>query len=207
MNRGFSSTARKSLSQTMREILGSRSPREIVEGGRPLAAVLIPVFRENGEYKVLFTQRTHTVEHHKGQVSFPGGVVEEEDASTRDTALREAREEIGLLENDVEILGRTDDAETLASNFVIHPYVGLVPWPYNFVLSRHEVERLIAVPITVFEPGSRHAGRQAVEYQGRIYAAEAYTFKDVVIWGATARMMGNLMEIVGGRFSLPSGAE
>jgi 8-oxo-dGTP pyrophosphatase MutT (NUDIX family) len=72
------------------------------------ASVLIPILNEDGQYRVLFTKRTDRVEHHKGQISFPGGAVDKEDGSLEETAFREAYEEIGLLKKDVELLGRID---------------------------------------------------------------------------------------------------
>src|SRR4030042_4483868 len=94
------------------------------------SSVLIPLFSKDGQYNVIFTKRTSRVEHHKGQISFPGGAVDKEDGSLEETAYREAYEEIGLLKKDVELLGRIDDELAVVSNFIIHPFVGIVPWPY-----------------------------------------------------------------------------
>ncbi|MGD9040030.1 MAG: CoA pyrophosphatase, partial [Desulfobacteraceae bacterium] len=107
----------KDLSEIIREVLNSRPPKRIPDEQSSYihAAVLFPIFSANGEYNVLFTQRTHKVESHKGQISFPGGGVEEQDGSLEETALREAHEEIGLLNKDVEILGQLDDTTTVVS--------------------------------------------------------------------------------------------
>ncbi|NNG07593.1 MAG: CoA pyrophosphatase, partial [Desulfobacteraceae bacterium] len=126
--------SQRDLYEIIKEVLSSRSPKRIPDETSSYihAAVLFPLFSANGEYGVLFTQRTQTVENHKGQISFPGGAVEAEDGSLEETALREAHEEVGLLSNDVEILGQLDDTTTVVSYFVVHPFVGVIPYPYDF---------------------------------------------------------------------------
>ncbi|MFC1884232.1 NUDIX hydrolase [Thermodesulfobacteriota bacterium] len=193
----------KILPQAIRSLLNSRTPKAIEDDNYSHAGVLIPLFRENGQYKVLFTKRTDTVEHHKGQISFPGGGAEKEDKSFEETALREAWEEIGLAEEDVEILGKTDDMITVVSNFVIHPFVGLIPFPYNFTENGLEVERIITAPLEVFRPGNTETRRWSAEYQGVVYNTPAYQYGDDLIWGATARVMENFMEVIGHKLPLP----
>lgn len=193
------------IASQVKDILDSRTVSRIQDTNASYmhAGVLIPLLDEEGVCKVLFTERTHKVEHHKGQISFPGGRADDEDASSRETALREAQEEIGVKNGDVEILGRIDDTFTLVSNFVVHPFVGIVPYPYDFTLNRAEVEKLIVVPLAVFHPESLEYRRDSVEYEGMIYRATAYEYKGDVIWGATARMMENFMDIVGHILPLP----
>jgi 8-oxo-dGTP pyrophosphatase MutT (NUDIX family) len=193
------------IASQVKDVLDSRTVSRIQDTNASYmhAGVLIPLLDEEGVYKVLFTERTHKVEHHKGQISFPGGRVDDGDASAREAALREAHEEIGVKNGDVEILGRIDDTFTLVSNFVVHPFVGIVPYPYDFTLNRAEVEKLIVVPLAVFHPESLEYRRDSVEYEGMIYRATAYEYKGDVIWGATARMMENFMDIVGHILPLP----
>ena len=188
----------KSLQQMIKEALNERPPGRIPDEKCLYrhAGVLVPLFEQGGEYHVLFIKRTDSVEHHKGQISFPGGSVDKEDDSVKATALREAYEEIGLREKDVEILGRVDDTLTISSNFVVHPYVGLIPYPYEFTLNRDEVERLIKAPLRIFHPeNSRHKG-SSYELEGKIYRTPTYDYKGEVIWGATARIMQRLMNII-----------
>ncbi len=165
------------------------------------SGVLVPLFAEEGTCKVLFTQRSQKVEHHKGQISFPGGRVDEGDRNIRHTVLREVFEEVGLPEAEVDVLGKIDDACTLSSNFVVHPLVGRIPYPYPFSLSPAEVQRLITVPLSVFHPENRSARRERVEFHGRTIETAAYEYGGEIIWGATARILQNLMEILTG--SLP----
>jgi len=170
------------------------------------AAVLIPLFIDEGECRVLFTKRTETVEHHKGEISFPGGAVDENDSSFRDTALRETYEEIGLEKDDVLVLGGIDPARTTFSNFVIHPYVGLIPYPYDFVLSADEVERLVTVPLRIFHPGETAARGREFKHDGEVYHGPTFTFNGKTIWGATAKIMDGFMSLLGGKIPLrPAG--
>ena len=192
------------LYETIKEALSSRTPKRIRDKKSYYihAAVLIPLFSENGEYRFLFTKRSTQVKTHKGQISFPGGVVEETDQSLEKTALREANEEIGLLKEDVKILGQADDETTVVSRFIVHPFVGLIPYPYDFKISSEEVDRLIEVPFKVFLGDDPQYRRNSAEFEGVTYPGSAFQYKGDVIWGATARILENLMEILKGRLDL-----
>ena len=197
----------KDLRPIIKNVLSGRDHKRIENSSSHYvhAAVLIPLLDEEGTSKILFTKRTNRVEHHKGQISFPGGSVDEEDVSFEETALREAHEEIGLRREDVEILGRIDDTLTLVSGFVVHPFVGFVAEPDDFAVSRAEVKRIIKVPLYIFHPENTQYQRDSVEYEGTTYRAIAYEYNGDVIWGATARMMENFMNILGRKIDLPRG--
>ena len=199
----------KDLYEIIREVLSSRSPKRIPDDKSSYihAAVLFPIFSANGEYRVLFTQRTHTVENHKGQISFPGGGVEEEDGSLEETALREAHEEIGLLNKDVEILGQLDDTSTVVSNFVVHPFVGLIPYPYDFKINPIEVKRIIEVPFRIFLSDDPKYKRDSAEFEGVTYPTPAYLYRGDLIWGATARIIEGFMGILKRELDLPEKTE
>ena len=188
----------------IKEILRTREPAVIEDGSSQYrqAAVLIPLFRDKDEYKVLFTKRTDRVDEHKGQISFPGGSVDEGDVSYKETALREAFEEIGLLKEDVRILGRTDDSLTVASNFIIHPFVGFIPYPYPFQINAHEVKRLIEVPFSTFVRHPAAIRRNVYEFDGVLYEGPVYDYQGDIIWGASARIMENFLEILGKKIGL-----
>ena len=187
------------LITTIKSILDARQPRTVEEVD-PIyrhAAVLVPLFKSDGHYQVLFTKRTHHVEEHKGQISFPGGGVEEGDRTLVDTALRESFEEVGLQKEDVSILGQLDDTLTVASRFIIHPFVGLIPYPYPFALSAVEVKRIIQIPLGFFvEPSHR-----PFEMEG--YVGPSYDYRGDVIWGATALIMEHFLDLLKGIISLP----
>jgi 8-oxo-dGTP pyrophosphatase MutT (NUDIX family) len=183
----------------IRKTLSGRKPVEIKDGFRSYryAAVLIPIFKEDGEYKILFTKRTNLVDAHKGQISFPGGRIDEEDSSPEMTALREAEEEIGLKREDVEVLGRTDDAVTVVSNFVVHPFVGIIPFPYDFMINTFEVDRILYVPFRSFLPDGVADRMMPIQYEGAVIESLSYIHEGEVIWGATARIMKNFVQILG----------
>ncbi len=193
-------------SMIIKEMLGARDPKVIKDGEQPgyrHAGVLLPLLVEGGIWKVLFTRRTDRVEHHKGQISFPGGAVDKGDASIEDTVLRETYEEIGLSREHIEILGRIDDVLTMASNYVVHPIVGRIIHMDDLVINRAEVERVVKAPLSLFHRANSEKRRYSVEYEGVIYETPAYEYGKDLIWGATARMMENFMEIMGDKLCLP----
>jgi 8-oxo-dGTP pyrophosphatase MutT (NUDIX family) len=198
------------LSQVIRNILSARRPTIIPPEGETVhrhAAVLVPLLcpPEAEDWAILFTKRTNRVAHHKGQVSFPGGAVEVSDSSPLQTMLRESEEEIGLKAEAIDVLGSLDDAATMASNFIIHPFVGVVPRGYAFEINPFEVESILTVPLHVFQsvPGESHVGE--ILHQGKAYRSPIFTFGGEVIWGATARVMENFMAVVRSKLPLPVG--
>lgn len=177
----------------IRDAVASYQPRRIERDGLPRAAVLIAVY-EHEEPSVLLTVRTETVEHHKGQISFPGGAQDPEDADLASTALRESEEEIGLQRADVEVWGQLDDIVTI-SNFIVSPYVGRVtrPAPYEFAPSAIEVAELLAVPLPHLHGPSLNT--EPAPWRGRLVPPPSYSFGEHLIWGATARMLGQFLEL------------
>lgn len=176
----------------LKEIL----PAEVdapLDGERRAAAVLAPLFVDDGQVHVVLTQRTAHLRRHSGQVSFPGGGWEPGDATLRDTALRESHEEIGLEPADVEIIGVLDDVVTVGSDFVVRPYVGQIPHPYAFVPDAHEVERIILPPLGMFADESLRR-EEIRERDGRRYQVYFFDFEGATVWGATARMLVSLVD-------------
>ena len=172
----------------LRRFLSQRRKRRINDPGRVPAAVLMPVYRKQGQYHILFIKRTDTVKTHRGEVSFPGGTYQAEDGTMLNTALRECAEEIGLRAGDVEILGELDDEATATSNYTVSPFVALIPWPYRFRKCPAEVAEIIEAPVAALLDGdcrrqNTETGEAEFHYQGR------------VIWGATARMLDRFLDI------------
>jgi 8-oxo-dGTP pyrophosphatase MutT (NUDIX family) len=177
-----------------RQVLSQRKVNHITGTDRIAAAVLIPVYRENDEYYIIFTRRTHQVSTHKGQISFPGGARDPGDISMLDTALRECTEEVGIACTAVDILGELDDFATHVSYFVISPYVGLIPWPYEFTLSEWETAEIIRVPISaLLDKTCMSEGNEIMDEQ--LVPSCFYTYNGNVIWGATARILKQFLEI------------
>jgi 8-oxo-dGTP pyrophosphatase MutT (NUDIX family) len=160
------------------------------------AAILILVYDWDGEAHILFTERTHHVEHHKGQISFPGGACDESDECAETTALRETAEEIGVQPEDVEIVGQLDDMMTI-SNFLVTPYVGIlkVNSECPFVINHHEVVEVVQVPLSHLLD-DRNMELEVRQFKGKQVLVPAYTYEGHRIWGATARMLHQLLELL-----------
>ncbi len=180
-----------------RRRLASYEPRLMPAGGTRPAAVLLLLYEHEGEEHVLFQVRTQQVEHHKGEISLPGGASDPRDGSLRATALRETHEEIGVAPAHVEIFGRLDDVATRSSNYAIAPFVGAITEPgvYPFRTAPHEVSQLLEVPLAQLR------GDAAVEWSvredgGEALAERSFRFGEHLIWGATARVVGQYVDLL-----------
>lgn len=180
----------------IKRILAEREKKVVLFSNKPLhpSAVLVPIYKKDGEYHVLLTKRTEELEYHKGQICFPGGSHHDEDDSLKDTALREAYEEVGIRPEDVEILGELDSMGTLTSNFLITPFVGIIPYPYEFTVSKHEIDELVEVPLSALTDDSNY-WEETLSAEGVTGKASFFKYKDMVIWGATARVLKQLVEL------------
>ena len=184
------------MEEELKKYLAQRQKQSIVDARRTASAVLIPIYKKDGQYHILFIKRTKTVKTHQGQISFPGGTRDKRDKTLRDTALREATEEIGLGAADVNILGELDDEVTTTSNFIVTPFVAIVPYPYRFTRNKDEVDSLLRVPIAaLLEKDCRKPRSEMLD--GKKVASFAYHYRGKVIWGATARILYKLLEIIG----------
>jgi 8-oxo-dGTP pyrophosphatase MutT (NUDIX family) len=185
----------RAFKQRVKRILDGRTRQSLEEPALKCAAVLIPLLYKKGEWHVLVTQRTQTVAHHKGQISFPGGACEPGDGDLMTTALRETHEEIGVAPNQVEVLGALDDFGTVTS-FIVTPFVGVIPSPFEYRLNKDEVEATIEVPLSFFE-NPEHLRVEPREHQGRIYDVLYWDYGPYTIWGATASMLRRFLDLVG----------
>ena len=179
----------------LKRLLGSWQKAHIEDTSRVPSAVLIPLYKDRDVYHIVFIKRTETVKEHKGQISFPGGAREKEDASLLDTALRESSEEIGLEMKDIEIIGEMDDEITTTSNFIVTPYVGVITWPYNFVKNTDEVDEILCVPVpALLEKGCQRPDIEILN--GEKVESCAYHYRGKVIWGATARILDKFLSFI-----------
>lgn len=157
------------------------------------AAVLVPLLRQDGDWHLLFTRRTDIVESHKGQVSFPGGACDDGETTPEQTALREAEEEIGLDPRTVRVLGRLNSMLTITS-YRVTPVVGVIPWPTVFKPAQAEVARVFTMPLRWL---AERSNRWEFNMLGRDYSVIVYhPFDGEILWGATARMTVDLLEIL-----------
>lgn len=185
------------LPDRLRAALAIRTAITRAEWEARPAAVLVPFYWDAGEWHLLFTQRTEHLASHSGQVAFPGGRQDPTDASPIETALREAEEEIGLRRADVTILGQLDELLTVTQYRVV-PVVGVFPWPYQFVLSTFELSEAFGVPLRwLADPANVQIQLRAPVVSGPKIPVYHFYYQGHDIWGATARMTLNLLEVVG----------
>ena len=169
-------------------------PFEEFEGPVRRAAVLVPLVNIDGEWHLLFTRRTDSVDHHKGQVSFPGGRTDPDDESSIATALRETLEEIGVQTGDVHVLGSLGEYLTV-SNYLVTPVVGIIPWPYTFTIHTLEVERIFTIPLEWLADASHRQEMFRTE-TGRGFIAYL-PYDGELLWGITARITVNFLTTLG----------
>ena len=178
------------LVSLLRASLAAHQPVVVDAPGLRRAAVLAPLVFKGPEPYVLFTERTHDVATHKGQVSFPGGSIDPTDADARQAALRETHEEIGVRPDQIDVLGRLDDVVTSAATFVVTPFVGVMDDGAAHIASRGEVARILEVPLAhLLDPERRHPDANTHHWM--------YEWQGTAIWGATARMLNQLLHILG----------
>jgi len=176
-------------------LYGDEGPRPAADALRP-AAVLVPIVDRAAGLTMLLTQRASHLRNHSGQVSFPGGRVAEEDATPEATALREAREEIGLDPARVDLLGRMPEYHT-RTGFRITPVVGVLTPPFELLADANEVDEIFEVPLAFLLDPANHQ-RHSREWQGETRWFYAMPYERHYIWGATAGMLVNLSRRLSG---------
>ena len=175
--------------------LPGRQRRVVPPGPLIRAAVLVPIV-DHGEAYLVFAQRTNRVGQHAGQISFPGGRIDPDDRDELHAALREAEEEVGLAPSRVEPLGLLDDTETFATQFVITPWVGVIRGPVAWQPDGHEIEKVIEVPVAALLAEGCFRVEQW-ERDGVTRDVYFYDYQDTTIWGATARILKQYLDLVG----------
>lgn len=168
-------------------------PAHVPPGGFRQASVLVPLHEKGGEPHVLVTLRPATMRRHAGQISLPGGALDHGEESL-EAALREAHEEVGLDRRQVTVLGRLSDVVVLTSPFRLTPWVGSVPYPYPYAAAPGEVEEILHVPLaSLLDPANY--GVRRVEAYGMSLDTHTYHAGAHVIWGATARILHELLGV------------
>lgn len=180
----------------IRALLSEYEPAYIDNAALARAAVLVPLYDVGGEPHIIFTKRSELVEHHKGQISFPGGAFDAEDGDLSRTAVRETFEEIGVAPEHVELLGQLDEMITV-SNFLVRPFVGRItePAPYPFSHSEIEVAEIIEVPVAHLQDRANMTVESRM-HEGREMFAYSFGYGRHVIWGATGRILHQFIELL-----------
>lgn len=182
--------ARLARATSMETVYGDDAAAERAAAASTPAAVLVPIIAHRDGPTVLFTRRTVHLKAHSGQVSFPGGRAEPDDATPEITALREAEEEIGLARSRVEVIGRLPEYLT-RTGFRVTPVIGVIQPPLELVPDAREVDEVFEVPLA-FLMDARNHQRATREFAGRTAAFYLIEHEGRTIWGATAGMLVNL---------------
>jgi 8-oxo-dGTP pyrophosphatase MutT (NUDIX family) len=177
------------MGSALREGLAPLRPEPEVVGGVP-AGVLVPLI-EGPEPHLLFTRRTDQVSHHKGEISFPGGVRHSEDPDLLATALRETEEELGIAPETFEILGLLAPVHTVVSGYVIVPFVGLLRELPIINPSPEEIDEVLELPVAALVDAEREV--MATDGDGVTRGWFAYDVGGQVVWGATGRIVNSFL--------------
>jgi 8-oxo-dGTP pyrophosphatase MutT (NUDIX family) len=186
------SSASSSLSDALRAVLLDPLEAAALEvHGRTKAAVLVALYVDGGDLRTVFTRRRHDLRSHAGEISFPGGRRDEDEDDLRVTALREAEEEIGLPREEVRIVGALTPTPTVATSYAVYPFVGLIEPGRAWTLSAHEVDEVIELRLTDLRAAHE---RRRLMHRGIPFRSDVYSVGEgLVIWGATARIVGDLL--------------
>jgi 8-oxo-dGTP pyrophosphatase MutT (NUDIX family) len=185
------SRSRADLARDLRAVLlDPAAAAQLDVHGRTDAAVLVPLFVRDGAVHAVLTRRRGDMRRHAGEISFPGGRQDDDDADLRTTALREAHEEIGLPPDAVELLGALQPTPTIATNYAVYPFVGLIEPGHEWVRSEAEVDAVLELPLRALRDGY---SRQRLLRRGVPFRTDTYVVGDDLVWGATARMLADLL--------------
>jgi 8-oxo-dGTP pyrophosphatase MutT (NUDIX family) len=184
---------RAAVAATLRDVLLDPVEAAALEvHGRIDSAVLVPLYLTvEGRLTAVFTRRHDDMRRHAGEISFPGGRKDDSDTDLCFTALREAHEEIGLPPDAVELIGALQPTPTIATNYAVYPFVGLIEPGTQWVPSDREVAEVLELSLAELRDGY---GRQSLTRRGVPFRTDVYIVGDHLIWGATARMLGDLLD-------------
>jgi 8-oxo-dGTP pyrophosphatase MutT (NUDIX family) len=161
--------------------------------GRIDSAVLVPLYLSDDRLHAVFTRRRDDLRRHAGEISFPGGRQDDDEDDLRATALREAEEEIGLAPDAVELVGALQPTPTIATDYAVYPFVGLIEPGHAWRPSAAEVAAVLEFPLGRLRAGF---GRRRLTRRGVPFRTDVYVVDDQLIWGATARILADLLERV-----------
>lgn len=174
-----------------RRLLAPAAAASLRVAGGTTAAVLVPLYRLHGEIHAVFTRRRDDLRRHPGEVSFPGGRREPHDTDLVDTALRETHEEIGLARGAVRIVGALRPTPTIATGYAIYPFVGVIEPGSRWMISADEVASVLELTLTDLRAGY---DRRRLVRRGVPVRTDTFVAGDELIWGATARILQDLLE-------------
>jgi len=175
------------------EKFNNYKPKEIPFSNYKKSSVLVPIYQKNNNFFIIFIKRSLLLKHHKGEVSFPGGMHDDKDINLTETAIREAKEELGIKKNNIKIISALDDAITVSTNFLVRPYLSLINCK-KFKPNPYEVEKIILIPIK-----NLLIQNAKIEYRisnNQISTNYSFYYRNILLWGATARILNNFLTML-----------
>ena len=172
------------------------SKNDVIDDHLKQAAILVPLFFDKGIWKLLFIRRSNIGEFHRGEVAFPGGGKESVDQNMAETALRETREELGILPENIQILGEMKPLPTISKYFVT-PIVGVLKTPMEIKPNSIEVARVFSIPLDwLMNDENWGLNTFEIDNRGKISTIVYNTFDEEKLWGFTAKVTQNLIEVI-----------
>ena len=187
-------TAAEAIARLHPNLLDAERAARLEPPGALESAVLVPLIESDAGLKVVVTRRRDDMRSHAGEFSFPGGRRDPGEPSLIHTALRETREEVGITEADIKLIGALQPTATIATSFSLHPFVGLVPEGAARVAEPAEVAEVLELPLLELLASRR---REVLRRRDVAFRTTVYPVGDRVIWGATARILGDLGDRLG----------
>lgn len=166
-----------------------------------IACVLVLLYPRNKDWHIVLIERMSNKRHdrHSGQISFPGGKLEDRDPSLAAGALREANEEVGVIQEDIEILGQLTEMYIPVSNFLVHPFVGKLDYTPLFIPQPSEVKSILEVPLNILtDPKTINRTELRISNDIILKNVPYYNFQNHIVWGATAMMLSEFLEVLKG---------
>lgn len=186
------SNASSSLTEALRGVLlDPAQATALPVHGRTEAAVLVALYLDRGDLHAIFTRRRRDLRSHPGEISFPGGRRDDDEDDLRLTALREAEEEIGLARDDVQLVGALTPVPTISTNYAVYPFVGLIEPGGTWTPSAGEVDEVLELRLADVRAARarRRLWRRGIPFRADVYDVD----EQLVIWGATARIVSDLL--------------
>jgi 8-oxo-dGTP pyrophosphatase MutT (NUDIX family) len=183
--------------ELLKRVLAERVVERVDGAELTPSAVMVLLYPKGGEYCILLNKRSEQVEHHKGEISFPGGARDPEDRDSLETALRETEEEMGINRDDITVIGEMDEVVT-RSNFLINVFTGTIKYPYPFKPSAIEIAEVLEFPVSaLIDPANRRTETRWDD--GHPVTLYSYVHQQHVVFGATARILQSCIDILDDR--------
>lgn len=174
----------------------SRNPRKVAHNKQPkVSAVLVLLYLKNEAWHICLTKRHVYPGKHSGQVSLPGGKVDNADTDLLATALRETKEEVGISCSRESVVGQLTPLHIPISNFIVTPYIAVIPSVLEFTPDSYEVDYLIEMPLSTLADASKRK-ETVIESENHTITTPYYSIHDEIIWGATAMILSEFGEVI-----------